>query len=229
MSTHFPAKKRSAPRQNSNHFFIFSSRDTVTMARYLDDILDGPDLVDIFNDTDKRYEKELVSPEHKEPEISVSIHTRVKREVSQEIMESCDDMHKVLLDDPIAASFFANLTPDTINERLKDFHIVDTGAEGFPRGIHGQFFCRHCNKHFGNWKNCLKLFCGDLECAHPDWHHEYLCEYPDGRRWYLPAMMSSGFEDPPKRGIILDGFGNPILKNLYYVKKGCPVVKRRML
>lgn len=203
------------------------------MADYLADVdnplMDGPDLVDIFNETDKRYEKELASPEHKEPEIQISIHTRVKKDVYKEILETCEDMHKIVLDDPIAASFFASVTTDTQNERLRDFHIVNTGAEGFPRGIHGQFFCRHCNKHFGNWKNGLKLFCGNLACDHPNWHHEYLCEQPDGRRWFLPAMISSGFEDPPKLGIILDGHGNPILKNLYFVKKGCPVFKRRML
>ena len=194
------------------------------------EILDGPDLVDIWDDVDKRFEMELKEPEHVEPEISVTIQSRVKNEVCKEILDTVEGLHKVIMEDPVAASFFASHTTDSMNERMKNFHIVDTGdSDNFLRGIHGQFFCRKCNKHFGDWTSPLRLFCGSLECAHPNWHHEYLCEPPDGRRWFLPCMMSSGFEDPPRRGIILDGFGNPILKNLYYVKKGSPIVKRRML
>lgn len=180
----------------------------------------GVDLANIFDDDDIDN-----PPQGMTPQKPVTIHTVVPDYVTRDILESRHDFHKVLLSDPISASFFATHTPDASAKLYQN--VVP--KEKFPRVLYGQFFCRHCNKHFGDWKNSLKMYCGDLQCCNTHFYHEYLCEKPDGRRWYQPPMMCTGFEDPSVNAIILDHYGKPILKSLFYIKEGYPTVRTNMM
>jgi hypothetical protein len=212
----FPPKKFPPPFIPANHFSIFHPGK---MSQFIEDLMDGPDLVSIFDDDDERYMSSLMTAPDNGKEVAVTIHDKVDERVADEILSCIDDMHKQVLADPVTASFFTTANVEGVKKRLRDLYFSDVGPEGFPRGFHGMFFCRSCNKFLG-WHNQLKLFCGSLECNKQHYHHQYLCDRPNGRRWFLPCMLSSGFEDPPHKAIILDGDNKPILKCLYVQHNG---------